>query len=189
MVISDDIKTGLPLSESDSDLSGQTSRYFQHGYQSRHNSDCARFEAKIRLQDGHWLWTGSHSGTGGMYGQFWYDREKIGAHVAAWLIYRGEIPAGQEICHQCPFKLCVNPDHLSLGTHTENLRQAVAEHGTWGGAPNKLTAERAAEIRALLAAGKRQREVAAMYSVSQVTISMVARYKTWRPGARRTVAA
>ena len=190
MIISDEIITILLLSEVDGILSGQKSRQVQHGNHERHNPDASRFEAKIRHEDGHWLWVGTRSGTRGMYGQFWYDGERMGAHVASWLIYRGEIPVGQEICHQCPFKLCVNPDHLSLGTHRENLLQAVAEHGTWGGAPKKLDAARVAEIRALLATGTLlQREIAARYSVSQVTISRIARNKIWRLGARRTVAA
>lgn len=50
------------------------------------------------------------------------------AHRAAWLLFRGPIPAGQVVRHvRCDDSLCVNPQHLALGTAEDNAHdRAVA---------------------------------------------------------------
>lgn len=71
---------------------------------------------------GCWLWLG-HRITKYGYGSFYYGERQICAHRAAWLIYRGPIPAGLEIDHRCLTPACVNPDHLRLATKAVNLAQ------------------------------------------------------------------
>ncbi len=43
------------------------------------------------------------------------------AHRVSWEMFCGEIPAGQKVLHRCDVSLCVNPDHLFLGTQKENV--------------------------------------------------------------------
>ena len=45
-------------------------------------------------------------------------------HRAAWGLARGPIPDGLQVCHHCDVKLCINVDHLFLGTQKDNLRDA-----------------------------------------------------------------
>lgn len=76
-----------------------------------------------------WLWTGAPNSAGyGMVGEgpAGADR-KILAHRLAWEIHFGPIPEGMFVCHHCDTPLCVRPDHLFLGTHTDNMRDMAAK--------------------------------------------------------------
>lgn len=80
-----------------------------------------------------WLWIG---GTNGHYGTIkkrppspapgiYPPIEYLYAHRVAYLLYRGNIPDGLEVCHDCPAgdnPLCVNPSHLFLGTQQDNIQ-------------------------------------------------------------------
>jgi len=78
-----------------------------------------------------WQWTGytvSAAGYGGL--QYHYFEEVYGerlyAHRISWCIHHGKpVPEGMQILHKCHNKLCVNPDHLYVGTHDDNMADMV----------------------------------------------------------------
>ena len=71
-----------------------------------------------------WFWTGYITPTGYGYFTLMYDdtpKKNYRAHRLSWIMYKGDIPEGKEVLHKCGNKICVNPEHLYLGTQIENL--------------------------------------------------------------------
>jgi hypothetical protein len=71
-----------------------------------------------------WVWTGSISTATG-YGSFHLSGRNHGAHRVAYLFTYGDIPAGLWVLHACDKRPCVRPDHLWLGTNSDNMKDAV----------------------------------------------------------------
>lgn len=82
------------------------------------------------LPNGCWQWSGARNQYG--YGLLCImvggKPTTILAHRLQWMRVNGEIPEGNECCHDCPDgdnRACINPDHLWLGTHGDNIRDLV----------------------------------------------------------------
>ncbi len=67
-----------------------------------------------------WLWLGSKRGSNN-YGQFWANGKNLFAHRVGYELFVGTVPSGKMVLHKCDTPLCVNPSHLKLGTHIENM--------------------------------------------------------------------
>jgi hypothetical protein len=76
------------------------------------------FWAKVNKTDTCWLWTASYGNHG--YGNFRYNGTIKTAHRVIWMETFGEIPDCMCVCHHCDTPLCVRPDHLFLGTRSDN---------------------------------------------------------------------
>lgn len=93
-----------------------------------------RFWAKVRKTNTCWLWIGATIKGG--YGSFGGIKCKVGmAHRFSWTLHNGPIPAGLDVLHRCDTPPCVNPEHLFLGTQTDNSRDMVQKgrHYSWNG--------------------------------------------------------
>lgn len=86
------------------------------------------FFEKVNKTDKCWLWTGRRANCG--YGQFRYQRKLMQAHRFSYLLNGGDIPTKMLVLHKCDVKACVNPNHLYLGDHKQNMKDA-RERGQW----------------------------------------------------------
>jgi hypothetical protein len=137
---------------------------------------------------GCWLWLGATSYHNPLTTVLLYGRFFIGdgskprierAHRASWRLYRGPIPDKQLVCHSCDNTLCVNPDHLWLGSHKSNTQDMIAKgrrKGNKSGRP-KLTADQVISIRA---DSRQQAIIAREYGVWRDVIWRIKTRRTWR---------
>ena len=71
------------------------------------------------------IWQGPQSRG---YGKVHHRKRQTFAHRLAWELRYGPIPDGMILRHRCNVKSCVNPEHLVLGTQTENAADLKAVH-------------------------------------------------------------
>jgi hypothetical protein len=106
-----------------------------------------RFWNKVDRSGDCWIWTGSRSQSGRGYGVIGIGKHgKANAHHVSWALANGRgVPDGAVVLHSCDNKACVRPEHLSIGTQSQNIIDA----GKRGRLKNaKLTDTQVLEIRA-----------------------------------------
>ena len=86
-----------------------------------------------RDEDLCWRWKASLAKG---YGQLKLKgRGVLRAHRVAYEIANGPVPEGLEVLHSCDHPWCVNPRHLSSGTHAENMQDKKDRGRVWYGGP------------------------------------------------------
>lgn len=110
------------------------SKFKEHGIPLRPKNKPSK-PAKLRFDrkwtpepnTGCWLWKhGTHKFG---YGFFKHAGE-VTAHRVSWVLHNGPIPDGMHVLHRCDVPQCVNPDHLFLGTHTDNMKDCARKGRT-----------------------------------------------------------
>lgn len=152
----------------------------------KHGPALDRLLAKITIdaETGCWNWTAGKFPDG--YGQFVEVKRSRGAHRVSYELHRGHIPKGMLVCHRCDNRGCINPDHLFLGTNSENMADMTAKSRQARGSSNGRAKLTEADVLAIKSAvGITQQELARQYGVGQILISRIRRGKLWAhlPGA------
>lgn len=148
-------------------------------------SDVAeRFWSRVdkRGDDDCWPWLGRLSENG--YGAFDYQGKPHIASRFSYELENGSADPNLFVCHSCDNPKCVNPKHLWLGTHQQNVDDAkrkgrlVGGNGLRGSAINKskLSAEQVREIKTTSTPAK---VLAERFGVSNTAINKIRRGKNW----------
>lgn len=145
-----------------------------------------RFLARVHKTGGCWEWTGYRQ-KGRGYGFLSFNGEKFRAHRVSWELHNGPIPDGLHILHRCDNPPCVNPEHLFLGTHVDNMTDMVAK-GRARGVPGhhhgaRFPIEVVREVRVLAAVGGlTQSQIGRRFGVSQMQVCNIIRGVCWGMG-------
>jgi hypothetical protein len=80
-----------------------------------------RFINKVEFTDTCWIWKGAVRGSKMKHGVLRRNKIYYAAHRWVYLRTRGPIPDGLVVRHKCDVPVCVNPQHLELGTQKDNI--------------------------------------------------------------------
>jgi len=130
----------------------------------------------IVADSGCWEWADARDFHG--YGALTYEQRTRKAHRVAYESWVGPVPDGHHVLHSCDNPPCINPDHLSTGTHADNMRDMAARARS---GKTKLTWDQVRDIRTR--AGQSGASMAREFSVSTDAIYRILRGDTWRYGA------
>ena len=127
------------------------------------------------------LWLGATNGDG--YGNIQLNGRVHKAHRVAFAEKVGPIPPGVHVLHRCDVPSCVNPAHLFLGTHAENMVDKVKKgrlkrmRGEKNGRAKLCSADIVA-IRALRGEMAHEK-IAHLFGVSRQLIGRIQSGKRW----------
>jgi len=87
----------------------------------------ARLKAKCRIEPftGCWLYQGFVHKPPNSYGDMSYRGVNTRVHRLAYVLWKGPIPEGLDVCHTCDVKHCCNPEHLWADTAKANMQDAA----------------------------------------------------------------
>lgn len=144
-----------------------------------------RFEMKFVKGEPNecWEWLASRNNAG--YGKMSVDNKgKLEySHRLSYQLYKGEIPQDLVVMHSCDNKGCVNPNHLSIGTHKDNVLSA-ARNGLMDNRPRlygdknpatKFSDSQVNNVFKLRQSGLSQDAIAKQLNMSQSQVSRILR--------------
>jgi hypothetical protein len=136
--------------------------------------DCRFWFEVDRDGDGCWRWQGAVDDDG--YGVLHVpSKGATRTHRVSWWLTNGEIPGEAHVLHSCDAPLCVNPGHLRLGTHADNMKDKADRGRSKTGRRFKE-----AEVLAIRRSSLKVSDLAETYAVSPRTIRNIRARRTWK---------
>lgn len=125
------------------------------------------------------VWIRSHKNT---YPSIWWKGKTLTGHRLTWELAHGVIPKGMHVCHRCDNTMCINLEHLFLGTAADNMADKMTK-----GRANFVVGERhyaakltPEKVRAIRASTLSQSQIAREMGISQSVVCEVRTRKAWK---------
>jgi len=140
---------------------------FDQAYSPEPNSGC-------------WLWLGALNAKG--YGLIRVAGKTELAHRMSYRRYRGEVPVGLCVLHRCDVPACINPDHLFLGTQTDNMRDMSSKnrHPYRYGEAHVNAKLTEAAIQAIRASDENYTSLGQRYGITKQNVYLIRARRAWR---------
>ncbi len=147
---------------------------------SKHSTMLEEFLANFEpvTESGCWIWTGPTNKGG--YGQSSWKGIYYRAHRFSYKQFKGPIPENMFVCHACDVRCCVNPEHLFLGTHLENIQDMLKKKRQARGEKNNKSKLNTDQVLNIRASPEFITTLAKQYNVSTTSIWDIKIGKTWR---------
>lgn len=135
---------------------------------------------------GCWLWLGAilkdrdGRDSYGVIGAGHQDQGIMLAHRASWICHWGPIPHGLVVRHKCDNKLCVNPEHLQLGTYADNNNDMKIKGRVSRGQRHYGAKLSDADVVAIRGDRRTNQKIADQYGVSNSVVSEIKNRRAWR---------
>lgn len=133
--------------------------------------------------EGCWIWLGSSDKDG--YGIKRFNGKQGRAHRASYFSFKGEIPEGMCVCHKCDKPSCINPEHLWLGTISDNSIDMYEKgrgndnRGSKNGKSVLVEDDVKLIKHLLLSTDMSCKEIAEAFEVSRQAISAIKHKRNW----------
>lgn len=136
-----------------------------------------RFKGKYTIdENGCWKWLGALGGSRRPSPQIRINWKCYYAARISYEMYVGNIPFGMYVCHHCDNHLCVNPQHLFLGTQKDNMRDASRKGRLH---KNVINESVVAWIKKLRAEGKTLNEISRETNIPIGTVGHIVAGTRW----------
>lgn len=130
-----------------------------------------------KIDGGCWVWNKSVASSG--YGQIRWNYTNYRANRASYIVFKGEIPDGMVVRHTCDNKLCINPDHLILGSCKQNSEDMVARNRQAKGMKNGRSKLSENDVRAIKSSALSCSKTAKKFGISKSQAHKIMTGKAW----------
>ncbi len=138
-------------------------------------SDVCRFLSYVEKTNSCWVWKGAMHRKG--YGKLCFRGNKTAvASRVSYELFKGAIEEEMLVCHTCDTPACVNPDHLWLGSHKENMIDMVQK----GRQYSILTPHQVFKIRKLFKEGVKNSQLMELFNITASQVSNIVARKIWK---------
>ncbi len=136
---------------------------------------------RVSDDNGCWIWNGARQKRF-RYGTFGIKDKMYLSHRVSYMLHKGEIPEMSHVLHTCDVPYCVNPEHLFLGNHQDNMddKERKGRGNQCKGQANgnaKLTEN---DVRFIRESNASLKTLAAKFNVSFGLIGHIRNRRAWK---------